>query len=94
MFQVVLKLAKRQSLLEIDVPVARAHVVHDGDLRWNLTLRRPSLCEESTDVWRIDVCVVVSLPLDTVNIVDRWLMEVVREGEDSFLQRCHATRLV
>ena len=94
MLQVVLKLAKWQSLLEVDVPVAWAHVVHNRNLRWNLTLRRPSLCKESSDVRGVNVCVVVSLSLDTVDVVDRWLMEVVREGESSFLQRCHAMRLV
>ena len=43
MLFVVLELTEGQTLLIVDLLVARAHVLHDRDLGRNLTLRRPSL---------------------------------------------------
>ncbi len=67
--------------------VAWSHVLHDGNLGRDLSLGCPSFGDECSHMRLVNISVVVRLPLYSIHIVDRRVMEVMREGKDSSLER-------
>ena len=69
--------AERQPLLIVYLLVVGPHVLHDGNLGWDLALRCPPLCEERPDLRLVQIGIIVGRMLDTVDVEGGRLMKVV-----------------
>ena len=69
--------AERQPLLIVYLLVVGSHVLHDGNLRWDLSFCCPPLCEKRPDLRLVQIGIIVSCMLDTVDVEGGRLMKVV-----------------
>jgi len=89
----ILELIEGQALLVVSLLEVGAHVGHDGDFWWNLTLRHPSLGQEGTNVRIVQVSVVIVRVLFAIDEEFGWVVEVVVVGKHSLLDRCDLSGL-
>ena len=82
MFLIVHVFTEGQPLLEVYLLIAGAHVLHDADFGRNLAFGCPSLRQERTNVWHIQVSIVIGSLLLPVDVVNGGVVEVmiIREG--------------